>query len=77
MYTKTILCLANSRKMSGRCIAGKEFDNGRLGAWLRPISARATEELSDDDRNYEDGEDPRTITPAQPIAIYGGVKVTF
>ena len=24
-YAKTILCLANSRKTSGRCIAGKEL----------------------------------------------------
>ena len=26
---KRIVCLANSRKLSGRCVAGKELSSGR------------------------------------------------
>lgn len=54
-YTVTILCLANSRKMSGRCIAGKEIDGNKIGAWIRPVSAREHEEISERDRRYKNG----------------------
>lgn len=54
-YLKTIVCLANSRKMSGRCIAGKTFSGGAIGEWLRPVSSREHEEISEEDRRYEDG----------------------
>lgn len=54
-YTKTILCLANSRKMSGRCLAGKEIDGDKVGGWVRPISSREHEEISEEERRYENG----------------------
>ncbi|MCY4245774.1 MAG: hypothetical protein OXU29_01455 [Gammaproteobacteria bacterium] len=45
-YTKTILCLANSRKEGGRCVAGKEvLSGGRLGNWIRPVSAEGKGEI--------------------------------
>lgn len=45
-YAKTIVCLANSFKSNGRCIAGKEIVDGKCGGWIRPVSDRPTAELS-------------------------------
>ena len=49
---ETIVCLANSRKISGRCVAGKRTSNQ---SWFRPISERTGHEISEDDRRYSDG----------------------
>ena len=59
---KRIVCLANSRKYSGRCIAGKELlADGRPGRWIRPVSARENEEVSEHERQFHDGSDPRLL----------------
>lgn len=42
--TKTIVCLAASRKHNGACFAGKDTSNKK---WLRPVSSRQGEEISD------------------------------
>jgi hypothetical protein len=54
-YEKTILCFANSRRPGGRCVAGKEFANGRLGGWIRPINAQNGSAISESDLQYENG----------------------
>lgn len=55
---KTIVCLANSRKLSGRCVAGIEIHNGRRIGWVRPVSDREHQEVSECEQRYSDGSDP-------------------
>ena len=56
--TKRIVCLANSRKLHGRCVAGVELSH--LG-WIRPVSAREHQEVLEYERQYRDGSDPRLL----------------
>ncbi len=44
---KQVVCLANSRKLNGRCIAGKELVQGKATDWIRPVSTREHEEVSE------------------------------
>jgi hypothetical protein len=50
---ETIVCLANSRKLGGRCIAGKRTSDN---SWIRPISNRETHEIDMKECRYSDGE---------------------
>jgi hypothetical protein len=59
--TKTIVCLANSVKMGGFCVAGKEMLKGGYGAWVRPVSARATTEIAYAESQYADGASPQLL----------------
>ncbi|WP_425274961.1 dual OB domain-containing protein [Streptomyces monomycini] len=53
-----LVCLANSRKGGGRCVAGVLVDSGE---WVRPVSARINHEISRQERQYKDGSDPRVL----------------
>jgi hypothetical protein len=60
-YWKKIICLSNSRKKSGRCVAGKEIAKGQIGQWLRPVSARISREVPIIDQRYKDGTDAQLL----------------
>ncbi len=59
--TKRIICLANSRKPGGRCVAGVELVDDKPAGWIRPISAHAHESVPLDEREYENGDDPQIL----------------
>jgi len=58
---KHIVCLANSRKYSGRCIAGKELTGQGIGKWVRPVSNLGTGELAPDDIRFQNGDQPELL----------------
>ena len=58
---KRIVCLANSRKLHGRCVAGREWADGRAGRWIRLVSDRQHQDVSEYERQYEDGSDPQVL----------------
>jgi hypothetical protein len=58
---KRIVCLANSRKTGGYCVAGKELEGDGPVRWIRPVSSRVQEEVSDFERRYEDGSTPQLL----------------
>jgi ATP-dependent DNA helicase RecQ len=59
---RRIVCLANSRKYSGRCVAGKELLAGSIGGWIRPVGrAAATGELSLADITLQNGKQPKLL----------------
>lgn len=61
-YTKSIVCLANSRKEWNRCVAGKEvLRRGRFGDWIRPVSSHERGDLTLQHRCYQDGSDPELL----------------
>jgi hypothetical protein len=60
-YSKTILCLANSWKHGGRCVAGKVVTPQGFGEWVRPIGTGSGGAVSYDDRHYDGGADPALL----------------
>ncbi len=61
VIVKRIVCLANSRKMSERCVAGKEWTADGRGSWIRPVGDRPTGELLPRERRYKDGSEPQIL----------------
>src|SRR5216684_6065048 len=75
-YTKTIVCLANSRKLAGRCVAGKEWDGCTLGAWCRPVSARDRGELTAERWYCKTWRDPQLLDLIE-VGLLGPRPSTF
>ena len=61
-YVKTIVCLANSYKSRGRCIAGREvLSRNRYGGWIRPVSARPKQEVALVECRYANNASPKVL----------------
>jgi len=60
-YTKRIVCLANSFKTGGLCIAGREVTDAGYGPWIRPVSSRPHEEVTYLEYRYADGSSPQLL----------------
>lgn len=60
MVEKLIVCLANSRKDSGRCVAGVELGDGPM-TWIRPVSDIGSGQLLSHHRQYTDGSEPQLL----------------
>jgi len=60
-YVKRIVCLANSVKTGGSCIAGKEVLAKGYGGWIRPVSARPTAEVRFSEYRYQNNESPELL----------------
>lgn len=58
---KRIAILANSRKKSGRCIAGISLSEQDYGQWIRPVSSRPGESLNEFERAYIDNTEPQIL----------------
>ncbi|MEU5402772.1 hypothetical protein ABZ348_26130 [Streptomyces sp. NPDC005963] len=55
---KKLVCLANSRKHGGRCVAGIEVSSN---SWIRPVSGRPGHEVSATERQYLSGVEPHLL----------------
>ncbi|MFI6032429.1 dual OB domain-containing protein [Amycolatopsis magusensis] len=58
--TKKLVCLANSRKPGGRCVAGIEVFDGSK-SWIRPVSDRPQHAVSEVERQYRNGAEPQVL----------------
>lgn len=58
---KNLICLANSKKYPGRCVAGIEIIGDDIDGWIRPVGNSTGGAVSESDRSYEDGTDPRLL----------------
>lgn len=64
-YMREIVCLANSTKKGGRCIAGKDT---KTGEWIRPVGDRESAAVLPEEYTYKEG------GVCQPLDI---VKIPF
>lgn len=60
-YVKRIVCLANSRKQSERCVAGLEIVGDQVGRWIRPVSSLPMGEIEFSARRLADGSEPELL----------------
>jgi len=60
-HVKTLLCLANSKKQGGMCVAGLEIDGRALANWIRPVSSRPSHAVSASEQTLADGSVPHVL----------------
>ena len=61
---KKFVCLAVSRKPGGRCVALREWhgdQSDKAGNWIRPVSGREREAVTEDEMRYDDGSYPELL----------------
>jgi hypothetical protein len=73
---KRVVCLANSRKTRGKCIAGRVINGDRAQEWIRPVSDREHEEVNDTERMCTDGREPDLLDVLE-IPLLGPVPHTY
>ena len=56
MPVKTIVCLANSFRHGGSCVAGIEYENGQFSDCIRPTSHRNDHAINNDEKTCSNGE---------------------
>ena len=61
MTEKKIICLANSRKLGGWCVAGRELTDKSDGKWIRPVSGRGNPSLYEKEKRYQGGGEPDVL----------------
>lgn len=74
--TKQLVCLANSQKYKGYCLAGKEIGSGGFGDWVRPVSTEEHGEIKDGGLIYEDGS-PVSVCDTFLIALKGHSRHSY
>lgn len=60
-YVYQMVCLANSKKPGGRCVAGKVSAGQYQNYWIRPVAPRANRTITLVDQAYENGEYPSLL----------------
>lgn len=67
MLDADLVCLANSRKLGGRCVAGVALSSGE---WIRPVSNREQGTLYRADYEFSSGEGPELLdVVVVPLAL--------
>lgn len=60
-YIYQIVCLANSKKPGGRCVAGKISTGEHKDLWIRPVAPRQNRTITLHDQIYENQEPPELL----------------
>lgn len=57
MQKVILVCLANSRKHSGHCLAGKAMFDGSYSRWVRPVTSHPSQALNLSNQRLTNGKD--------------------
>lgn len=60
-YSYQIVCLANSKKPGGRCVAGKISLGQQRYQWIRPVAPRQNRTITLQDQVYANGKYPELL----------------